>query len=487
MYRIIFLVILFITTVYSYNKGDVFAGVGSGTVKRFDRNGLLLQSLISPTTNLYTNGMIFDNEANLYVAKYDTGVVSKFNSGGILVNQTFLNTGPLSSCESIAMNAKGEFYIGQASGPKHITHFGPNGNELESFQVTNKSRHVEWVDLAADQCTLLYTYFANIIYRYDVCNHVELSNFATASSPYFGQMKIRENGEVLVVAPSKIHRFDKFGNLVSTHDVDTCNYDDFSCHLYTLSLDPDGTTVWTGDYVHGRIFHLDIETGQLINQFGSFPLNILDGLVIYGEITAAKKVILLNPVSTNLSVGMSVTITVQLHNFISPTNIPISIFVTGANGPIAAVINTDSNGFASFYYFSERAGLDVATATVDNGMTSNVGNINWYWDNCTVGDMRCINNSFYQACSLDAHGKTFWNPIQQCQQGFVCTPVGRYIYCYPPSQSCETCTIGSMRCVDNSTYQMCEPNPGTHSCWGRVQNCQSGLSCHPSGTVIYCY
>ncbi len=64
-----------IYTSYAYNNGDVFAGIGHGKIKRFDQNGVLLQTLTSPINNSYTTSMVFDNMNNLYASKLDIDVV----------------------------------------------------------------------------------------------------------------------------------------------------------------------------------------------------------------------------------------------------------------------------------------------------------------------------------------------------------------------------------------------------------------------------
>lgn len=51
-----------------------------------------------------------------------------------------------------------------------------------------------------------------------------------------------------------------------------------------------------------------------------------------------------------------------------------------------------------------------------------------------------------------------------------------------------TCSLGYMRCDGTNSYQVCG-NGVNGPVWAAVQNCQTGLSCHPSATAntIYCY
>jgi len=45
-----------------------------------------------------------------------------------------------------------------------------------------------------------------------------------------------------------------------------------------------------------------------------------------------------------------------------------------------------------------------------------------------------------------------------------------------------SCTNGNMQCASSNTYQVCD-----HGTWAAAQSCQTGLSCHASGSYIYCY
>src|SRR5207247_1872296 len=148
----------------------------------------------------------------------------------------------------------------------------------------------------------------------------------TPTSPCYA-LRIRQNGEVLVACTTKIHRFDSSGNLISSL-IPTCNG---ACNLFALNLDPDGTTVWSGDDVTGIIYHVDIATGNTIKQFASNPYVGLYGLAVYGEQTAAAKSIHLTPQYANLTVGISATICAQLSNYPDLFNVSVTFNLFGVN------------------------------------------------------------------------------------------------------------------------------------------------------------
>jgi hypothetical protein len=48
---------------------------------------------------------------------------------------------------------------------------------------------------------------------------------------------------------------------------------------------------------------------------------------------------------------------------------------------------------------------------------------------CSLGNMKCVTDTSYQTCNLNANGSTYWDTIQNCGTGTVCVPSGNYIYC----------------------------------------------------------
>lgn len=142
---------------------------------------------------------------------------------------------------------------------------------------------------------------------------------------------------------------------------------------------------------------------------------------------------------------------------------------------------------------------------------------------CESRNMKCLTDTTYSTCS-----RGVWAGAQSCSVGTVCKQSGDFIYCIPGSPSTPTptptpttptpttpstpsttgvnkkattgvalkpsttgsstnndgkCVTGYQECVSDNSYRTCG-NQG----WA-VQNCQVGLSCHPSATAnnIYCY
>ena len=265
----------------AYVIGDVFAAVGQGQVKQFSNTGTLLNTLTGQPS-VFTAGMAFDAtdaSANLYATGFDGAVVSKFDNMGTLLGS--FGSGYNADPESIVLDAAGNFYVGQADGTRDVLKFDSTGTQVDSFDVATERRGSDWIDLAADQCTLFYTSEGVLVKRYDVCTHTQLADFATLPTGEAYALRIRPNGDIMVAATSQVHRLDSTGAVLQSYTLPGTSL------LFALNLDPDGTSFWTGDLFTGEIFRIDIATGAIITQFNSTPNNVMGGLAIFGEITAA--------------------------------------------------------------------------------------------------------------------------------------------------------------------------------------------------------
>lgn len=157
---------------------------------------------------------------------------------------------------------------------------------------------------------------------------------------------------------------------------------------------------------------------------------------------------------------------------------------------------------------------------------------------CQISSQRCVTSTTYQACGIGTN-TTVWYAAQSCQTGLVCqpNPDGVHIMCaYPSAFSTSTsttgtkatppasptpatptpvspapapkpastststtgvkatptsssgspqsgsCTTGNMKCLTSETYSTC-----SFGAWAAAQSCQTGVTCHPSGSYIYCY
>jgi hypothetical protein len=378
-----------------YQLGDVFEGTGNGKYAHYSPTGVLRDTLDSTTNSLRTAGMTFDAVGNLYGANFNSGSVSKFDSSGNLLGQFAGGPGPMQgqAPESIIRDAAGNFYVGQAGPgvflhPQHpLLKFDPNGNLLAEFSPAMENRGIDWIDLAADQCTLLYTSEGKRVMRFDVCQNKQLSDFAVlpllGPEPSGGEvafaLRIRPNGEVLVAAWTRVFRLSPTGAILHEYHLPGVGVPGTSL-LFALNLDPDGSSFWTSELQTGKTFKVDIATGNVLTQFTAPPEQNsnpgVSGLAVFGELTAALPLsIELTPVSASRRVGDPITLTAKLINFQAPAGTTVTFAVSGANAQTKTA-TADANGAATLTYTGANAGTDTVVASA-RGVSSNTSTITW--------------------------------------------------------------------------------------------------------------
>jgi uncharacterized repeat protein (TIGR01451 family) len=271
-----------------YNRGDVLASVGQGQVKHFSPTGALLETLNTTTGSSETTGGCFDAAGNFYVTSFSASRMSKFdNAGNLLVANfggTVFNTHP----ESCIVDAAGNIYVGQADGSQDILKLSPTGALLATFNPTVGPRGSDWIDLAADQCTMLYTSEGNLIRQFNVCTNTQLANFATLPAQPCFALRIRLNGEVMVACNDRVLRLSSAGTVLQTYLRSSLSPTETG-QLFALNLDPDGATFWTAAITGvGTIYRVNIATGAVVTSFNPSPLTSLAGLTIFGEQTVSQ-------------------------------------------------------------------------------------------------------------------------------------------------------------------------------------------------------
>jgi len=262
-----------------FELGDVFAAIGSGQVAWFEPDGTLVGTL-NTVLGGFTTGMAFDEDGKLYVTNFSSSSVSVFDTDGTSLG-TF-GSGYTSSTESIVFDLAGDAYVGAADGDREIRKFAAGGSSLGQFDVATESRGSDWIDLAADQCTMYYTSEGSDVLRYDVCTNTQLSNFAddvlTGGAAY--ALRLLPGGGLLVANTADIKRLNASGAVVQTYDVTGVD------GWFALNLDPDGETFWSGSLTTEDFYRFDIDTGNLLTG----PIasgGDLFGLAVFGEITEA--------------------------------------------------------------------------------------------------------------------------------------------------------------------------------------------------------
>ena len=283
-----------------FSVGDVFAGVGRGKFNHFSPTGTLLETLDDGQAvgagEDATTGMCFDPAGNMYGTNLDKNTMSKFSNNGTLLNATFGTFNSLP--ESCLITAGGAImYVSEVLGTGDILKLNlPSGTQAANYDTPRS----DWIDLAADGCTMFYTDEGPSIHRFNVCTNTALPNFTNAG-PNFYALRILPNGDVLVAAAASVKRFNSAGTEITP--AYTAAGETF---FFALNLDPDGTHFWSGGIGTGIIYKFNLTpVGPPVLSFSSQIAQaggtLLAGLAIFGENIVS------NPTPTPTGVAVTAT------------------------------------------------------------------------------------------------------------------------------------------------------------------------------------
>ncbi|MDP9037641.1 MAG: PEP-CTERM sorting domain-containing protein [Acidobacteriota bacterium] len=263
-------------------SGYVAVATGNSTVKVFAPNGTLFETLNDASGSTYTTGMTFDNAGDLFVTNFSTNTVSKFNANGTLASSNYLSTG--STPESILINQAGSFLVA-GPGSATIKAFSSAGVLTQTYNVQggNGTGGTDWIDLAANQSTVLYDGEGTEILSYDLTTHTQNAAFATGLASSVFALRIIPAGAMAgdVLAADSAHAIllNSSGVIIKTYNLPGNNGTDFA-----LNLDPNGTSFWTAD-TSGNVWEVDIATGTILQSWNSGSSSTF-GLAVAGELTA---------------------------------------------------------------------------------------------------------------------------------------------------------------------------------------------------------
>ena len=238
-----------------------------------------------------TGSSTHDAGGNLYVTDFNGNAVFKFDTSGTLVG-TF-GTGYNADPESIVFDAAGNAFVGQAGGSHNLLEFDSSGMLIHTFSPAIQRQGTDWIDLASDQHTIFYTSEGSSVKRFDTAmGGSQLGDFASlgATDSLFA-LRLLSDGGLLVAdvtnadtatPTSKVVRLKSDGSVAQTYTIAGANF------LFSLNLDPDGTSFWTGDSQNGNLYKVDIATGTVEETIPTGELNgRLNGVSVFGEIQAS--------------------------------------------------------------------------------------------------------------------------------------------------------------------------------------------------------
>ena len=256
----------------TFATGDIFASVASGNVNWYRADGSFVQTL-NIGAGGFTTGMAFDAAGNLYVTGFSVGTVDKFDTSG---NPLGNFAAGLPTPESIVFDNSGNAYVGNVGGS--IRKFDSAGNPLATILAGTR---VDFMDLMADQTTMLYTQEGGLIKSVNVATNTGLADFASGygGSQAFA-LRVLADGGVLLADLVNVKRFNSAGTLTQSYDISGEN------SWFALNLNPDGNSFWSGNYSTANLYEFDLASGvntQILNT--GTGGNTLYGVGIFGEQT----------------------------------------------------------------------------------------------------------------------------------------------------------------------------------------------------------
>jgi hypothetical protein len=293
-----------------FEVGDVFAGVGLGHIYQYRPftstiGANFVADLNTGSGSDEQTGMCFDPTGNLYSTNHYASTMSRFNNLGVLIDPIWAS-GFQFFPESCVQDANGDFYVGEVSPlgqpntPNRLRKFNIAGQQLAAFNPEKDLRGIDWIDLAADNCTIYYTSESDRVMRFNVCTNTQING---VNNPWVANLdgvtgvcyalRIRPNGEVMVACSNNVYRLDANGTILHIYPKPLAEPSDFRMFAMNLDPNPDPVTgdmfFWTGIYQNGHIYKININTGAVVNQFtaqGIGSQHLMSGLAVYGELRA---------------------------------------------------------------------------------------------------------------------------------------------------------------------------------------------------------
>jgi hypothetical protein len=248
-----------------FTVGNVFVSTGAGTVLEYTPTGTLVQTLAVGTG--FITGSAFDSTGNFYATRFSDNAVQKFASDG---SDLGMFGGGYSTPEMVVIDQSNNVYVGSLGGT--IRKFNSSG----AFLSESTPGRVDFMDLAADQTTMLFTQEGGEVKRVNVATNTLLSDFSTDVEQAFA-LRIRGDGSVIVANGSDIELLDATGAEIAA-------YAPFSGLWFAANLDPDLASFWAATTA-GTIARIRFSDGAVLASWSVAGTNGVWGLAVYGEPT----------------------------------------------------------------------------------------------------------------------------------------------------------------------------------------------------------
>ncbi|PIV32192.1 MAG: hypothetical protein COS34_14455, partial [Lysobacterales bacterium CG02_land_8_20_14_3_00_62_12] len=285
-------------------NGDIAVSVGRAQVFVFSPTGELKKILKTGSGGQYTAGSSIQPDGGLLVTGFDQSALYQFDRSGRLLGR--LGSG-WAAPESVIPSADQHYLVGQVESndisgsgdtraPK-LSLIRPDGTAVQHFRP-RFDRGIDWIDLATDGRTLMYTSESLIIGRYDLALDAQLPDFAALdrSGVIAYALRLLPDGGVMVATgrssgttDNYVARFDAQGRMRVRYQPDN-GREFFPEGLFALNLDGDGQSFWTAGLPDGPLYRIDLESGKLLALISSLAPSLgvggeyVTGISVRGEL-----------------------------------------------------------------------------------------------------------------------------------------------------------------------------------------------------------
>jgi hypothetical protein len=274
----------------------VLVGKDNGTndrkIRRYTSTGTFIDTWDDRMQNALgyiVTGMCFSPTGEVLATRFAYPKPILYSHHGAMLDEDFGDPVLIPTNESCVYDHAGNVYVGVAgaSGSTDeqvaVHKYSRYGDFIDSYVLPTGTRGTDWIDLAADHCTLYYTSEDTSVRRYNVCTHTALPDFAAGlSPPYCYALRLRPNREVMVACQEAVHRLSPEGVNLRTYPRQDIGETDAG-GLFAMNLDPDNTSFWTAGLFSGEVYRVDIESGAVLATFNSGPGGVA-GLAVYDEL-----------------------------------------------------------------------------------------------------------------------------------------------------------------------------------------------------------
>lgn len=262
----------------TWDTGDIFLGVSSGTYNVYDNGGTFKESLTGGGFG-FTTGCAFNNDqSQLFTTFFSDGTVQAFPTAH--PHAPNLYVGSLPTPESVAFDQAGHVFVGTLGGGINMYTSDTDNTLIKTIVPTTR---VDWIDIAADQDTIFFTDESDTIHRASIATGLALPDFTTSPGNW-AALRILPDGSVLAAGQQGfVKRFDAAGVEIQSYS----NTDDSA--WFALNLDPNGTSFWSADYNTSGVVKFNIASGAVEDRFLSGTgSGTVFGLCLKGEITVGR-------------------------------------------------------------------------------------------------------------------------------------------------------------------------------------------------------